>query len=132
LLVTATARAFEMPSILALVPGIVAPPLLPRAIAASQTASQTAVICGPALGGVIYAFGPTTVYAICAAIFILASILVAMLKTASLPKARVPVTLAPDEHTAFAWLPWREAAVRCFSWSNRDAIVMLGEGAVIT
>jgi len=47
-------------------------------------------------------------------------------------RQRVPVTLAPDEHTAFAWLPWREAAVRCFSWSNRDAIVMLGEGAVIT
>ena len=47
-------------------------------------------------------------------------------------RQRVPVTLAPDEHTAFAWLPWREAALRCFSWSNRDAIVMLGEGAVIT
>src|SRR5439155_629782 len=45
---------------------------------------------------------------------------------------RARVTLAPGEHTAFAWLPWREAARRCFSWSNRDAIVMLGEGAVIT
>ncbi|HXM82081.1 MAG TPA: dihydroneopterin triphosphate diphosphatase [Burkholderiales bacterium] len=44
-----------------------------------------------------------------------------------------PVALAPREHTAFAWLPWREAAARCFSWSNRDAILMLGEeGAVIT
>jgi len=41
--------------------------------------------------------------------------------------ARVPVTLAPEEHTAFEWLPWREAAARCFSWSNRDAILMLGE-----
>ena len=45
---------------------------------------------------------------------------------------RVPVTVAPREHTAFMWLPWREAAAKCFSWSNRDAIVMLGEGAVIT
>ena len=41
--------------------------------------------------------------------------------------ARVAVTLAPDEHVAFAWLPWREAAAQCFSWSNRDAIVLLGE-----
>ena len=40
-----------------------------------------------------------------------------------------PVRLAPDEHVAFAWLPWREAAARCFSWTNRDAILMLGEGA---
>ena len=39
----------------------------------------------------------------------------------------LPVTLAPDEHTAFAWLSWPEAVQRCFSWSNRDAIRMLGE-----
>ncbi|HUQ24791.1 MAG TPA: dihydroneopterin triphosphate diphosphatase [Burkholderiales bacterium] len=38
-----------------------------------------------------------------------------------------PVRLAPEEHVAFAWLPWREAAQKCFSWSNRDAILMLGE-----
>jgi len=40
---------------------------------------------------------------------------------------RLPVRLAPQEHIAFAWLPWREAAAKCFSWSNRDAILMLGE-----
>lgn len=39
---------------------------------------------------------------------------------------RVPVALAADEHIASQWLPWREAAGRCFSWSNRDAIAMLG------
>lgn len=37
----------------------------------------------------------------------------------------VPVTLAPGEHLAYVWLPWREAAHKCFSWSNRDAIDML-------
>lgn len=41
--------------------------------------------------------------------------------------APAPVTIAPAEHVAFAWLPWREAAEKCFSWSNRDAIRMLGE-----
>ena len=41
--------------------------------------------------------------------------------------APAPVTIAPDEHVAFVWLPWREAAEKCFSWSNRDAIRMLGE-----
>jgi dihydroneopterin triphosphate diphosphatase len=44
----------------------------------------------------------------------------------SLPSP-TPVSLAADEHVAFAWLPWREAAQRCFSWSNRDAIYILGE-----
>ena len=38
---------------------------------------------------------------------------------------RVPVALAPREHRAQAWLPWRAAARKCFSWSNRDAIGML-------
>ena len=46
--------------------------------------------------------------------------------------ARLPVTLSEAEHAALAWLPWREAAEKCFSWSNRDAIRMLGERAVIT
>ncbi len=46
--------------------------------------------------------------------------------------ARRPVTLAPREHISFAWLAWRDAAARCFSWSNRDAIRMVGERAVIT
>ena len=40
--------------------------------------------------------------------------------------AQVPVILSPQEHVASLWLPWRDAAVRCFSWSNRDAIRMLG------
>jgi len=40
--------------------------------------------------------------------------------------ARVPVVLAPAEHTASVWLSWKEAAEKCFSWSNRDAIRILG------
>ena len=38
---------------------------------------------------------------------------------------RVDVTLAPREHTAYLWLPYEEAAARCFSSSNRDAILQL-------
>ncbi|HUG21859.1 dihydroneopterin triphosphate diphosphatase [Piscinibacter sp.] len=37
----------------------------------------------------------------------------------------VSVTLAPREHSRFEWLPWREAADRCFSPSNAEAILML-------
>jgi dATP pyrophosphohydrolase len=39
--------------------------------------------------------------------------------------ARVPVRLAPREHLAYEWLPWREAADRCFSPSNAEAILQL-------
>lgn len=35
------------------------------------------------------------------------------------------VAVAPREHLGFAWLPYKEAAQKCFSWSNRDAILAL-------
>ncbi len=37
----------------------------------------------------------------------------------------VPVRLAPREHLRFEWLGWREAADRCFSPSNAEAILHL-------
>lgn len=37
-----------------------------------------------------------------------------------------PVAPAPGEHRAACWRPWRDAAAACFSWTNRDAILMLG------
>ena len=36
-----------------------------------------------------------------------------------------PVVLSPREHVAFEWLPWREAADRCFSASNAEACLLL-------
>ena len=93
LFVSGTARAFETPTMHTLVPGIVPPPLLPRAIAASATASQTAIICGPALGGLLYVFGAGTVYLTCAAVFVLASALVSLIRLQGPPPEKRPVTL---------------------------------------
>lgn len=39
----------------------------------------------------------------------------------------VPVRLAPGEHLAWQWLPWQEAAERCFSPSNAEAIRRLAD-----
>ena len=36
------------------------------------------------------------------------------------------VTLSPREHLNQIWLPWQEAAEKCFSWSNAEAIRRLG------
>ncbi len=38
---------------------------------------------------------------------------------------RLAATLAPREHLSQVWLPWHEAADRCFSWSNAEAIRQL-------
>ena len=40
-----------------------------------------------------------------------------------------PVTLNPREHTAYQWLPWRDAAATCASFSNAEAILLLPEFA---
>jgi len=44
------------------------------------------------------------------------------------PEAKPP-TLDPREHTAWQWLPYREAADACFSPSNAEAILLLPEFA---
>jgi MFS family permease len=94
LFVSGTARAFETPTMHTLVPGVVPMSLLPRAVAASATASQTATICGPALGGVLYVFGPSTVYLTCMAVFVLASVLVSFMRLRGAPPEKGPVTIA--------------------------------------
>jgi MFS family permease len=93
LFVSGTARAFETPTMHTLVPGIVPPELLQRAIAASSTASQTAIICGPAIGGLLYVFGASTVYLTCTAVFVLASILVSFIQMQRTPPDKKPVTV---------------------------------------
>lgn len=37
----------------------------------------------------------------------------------------IPIMLAPREHLNFVWLPYREAADKCFSASNAEAILQL-------
>ena len=91
LFVSGTARAFETPTMHTLVPGIVPPELLQRAIAASATAGQTAIICGPAIGGLLYIFGASTVYLTCTAVFVLASILISLIRLQGPPEKK-PVT----------------------------------------
>jgi MFS family permease len=93
LFVSGTARAFEMPTLHALLPGIVPVALLPRAIAASASAQQTAVICGPSLGGLLYVLSPTGVYATCTIVFIAASVLISLIHVAPRKEERKPISL---------------------------------------
>jgi MFS family permease len=93
LFVSGTARAFETPTMHALVPGIVPLDLLPRAIAASGTATQTAIICGPAIGGMLYVFGASVVYLTCTAVFVLASVMISLIRLQGAPPEKKPVTL---------------------------------------
>ena len=74
LLVNASARVFEQPVMQALVPVMAPRAVLNRAIAAHVSARQLSVLIGPSLGGVLYAFGPTFDYGVCALLFLAASV----------------------------------------------------------
>lgn len=59
------ARALQMPSQQALLPSMVPYGVLPRALAQNAAVIKTAVVGGPALGGIIYAAGAPLLYGIC-------------------------------------------------------------------
>ncbi|MBA6145690.1 MULTISPECIES: MFS transporter [Pseudomonas] len=68
-------RSFEMPANQALLPNVVPPGLFPRAVAASASATQSATIVAPAVGGFLYAFGSIWVYGPTVALYAIACIL---------------------------------------------------------
>jgi MFS family permease len=73
------ARGFSGPAGQSLLPFVVPPERLPKSIAWSSSAFQTAVIAGPAIGGFLYAVGPLAAYAVCAICFAGAAVGMAML-----------------------------------------------------
>ncbi len=87
------ARAFEAPTLSALMPGLVSESQLQQASAWAASANQTASIVGPAFGGVLYAFGPPVPFALVAALYLGASILVSLIRIERVTPAREPVSL---------------------------------------
>ena len=73
-------RALQMPTQQALTPLLVPAVVLPRALAFSSAGLQGAIIAGPALGGFVYVAGAAATYACCAALFVVATALVARLR----------------------------------------------------
>lgn len=68
------ARVFVGPAMAAIAPNIVPPEQLPKAIAMSSIAWQSASVAGPALGGFLYAAGPSLPYWAAAALMLVAMI----------------------------------------------------------
>ncbi len=71
-----TARAFEFPASVALMPSLVPSHQFATAAAWSSSAWQTATIAGPAVGGLLYAIGSGIVYSCCTFLLIVAAFLV--------------------------------------------------------
>ncbi len=72
-------RGFYGPASQSLLPFLVAPEKLPRAIALSSSVFTTATIAGPALGGLLYALGPIVTFSVSLVLMVSASLLTATL-----------------------------------------------------
>jgi MFS family permease len=123
-LVLGCARAFELPAGSALVPALVPQTLISRAVAAWASANQTAVICGPAAGGLIYAFSPALVCVLAIAFCAIATVLVSLIKVARPPVTREPPSFA----SVLAGFDFIRTRPRLLGIITLDLIVVLFAG----
>ena len=73
--VIGAARAFEGPTMSALMPSLVPRAMIPQASAWYASATQTAQIVGPAVGGLLFWLAPSTPYVTSAVLFLVAALL---------------------------------------------------------
>lgn len=119
------ARAFEMPTAHALAPTLVPSALVPRAVAAWTSANQTAVICGPALGGLIYAINPVLIGVFCLAFFASSITLVTLVHSRRPAASREPPTFA----SVLAGLHYIHSRHRLLGVITLDLFVVILGGA---
>jgi len=82
-----TARVFVGPAMSAIAPNIVPPALLPRAIAMSSIAWQSASVIGPAIGGFLFAANGALPYWTSAALLLLAIVTLSFVRPVYPPPA---------------------------------------------
>jgi len=86
-------RAFQMPAQQALVPLLVPPAMLARALAFSSSGLQGAIIAGPAIGGFVFVAGAGAVYGLCALLFAASAVLALAIHHPFQPREVEPATL---------------------------------------
>lgn len=122
----ACARAFEVPTGSALVPMLVPAPLITRAVGGWTSANQIAVVCGPALGGLVYAVNPIVVSALCMMFFAGAIAFVSFIRVKGPAPAREPPTFA----SVLAGFEFIRTRPRLLGVITLDLFVVLLGGAV--
>ena len=83
------ARVFVGPAMSAIAPNIVPPAVLPRAIAMSSIAWQSASVVGPAAGGLIYAAHPASVYVFAAILLAVSAFTISRVRPVLPPPSEV-------------------------------------------
>ncbi len=121
-------RAFSGPAGQALMPTLVPRPLLPKAVAWGSSVWQVAMICGPALGGLIYGASRSAkvVYLVCAILFAVASLCVWFVRSEQQSTSKAPVTFG----TVFLGLKYVREHRALLGTISLDLFAVLFGGAV--
>ncbi|MGC8495285.1 MAG: MFS transporter [Syntrophobacteraceae bacterium] len=102
-------RSFEHPTMSALLPKLVGESLLPRAAARMASATQTAYIIGPALGGLLYTASATVAYGVAASLFFAAGLCTALIRTGHAPS--LSISRGPSSLFSGITFIWNRPAV---------------------
>ena len=122
--VIGAARAFEMPTMQSLLPNVVPTSQFPRGLAMSTAATQIAIIGGPALAGLIFLAGVTSVYSVATLFFVVASVAVA-----TMPAIRGPVKRARSSDSLLAGIHFIAAKPVILGAISLDLFAVLLGGA---
>jgi MFS family permease len=91
--VVGAARAFEIPTMAAIIPSLLPRGAVPSAMAWFASANQSGQIAGPVLGGVLYFLGPATVYGITIALWGVGCVLLAAMRFEQAERSCEPMSL---------------------------------------
>ena len=119
------AKAFEGPSLQALLPSLVPASLFSRAAALNASLLQTASIVGPSAGGLLTLAGPGAAYGVCALMFVLSLSAMSLVRLEQPPRPRGPVSLA----TVFGGLSFIRSHPRILGAISLDLFAVLLGGA---
>jgi MFS family permease len=123
---TGIAQTFQNPAMRSLLPSLVGDELLPRCIAFHAAAKKTAIILGPALGGLVYLWGSSAVYFASAAFYALAGVIILLIPSTFVHRKHDPVTL----HYVFGGLHYIFNKPIILGAISLDLFAMLLGGAV--
>ncbi len=124
-LLIAIAKTMEAPAMLSMLPALVPPNMLARAMAANSAAGQAAMMVGPALGGLLYVAGAGTVYLATALLYLISMVMVSRLRYVQEPVRRVPASFA----TLFAGVRFIRARPDVLGVISLDLFAVLLGGA---
>jgi predicted MFS family arabinose efflux permease len=111
LMLFGAARAFAGPASQSFVPSLVPEDQFPQAVAWNSSASQVAVIAGPAVGGAMYILGPAVDYGVCLILFVTIAFVMMSIRSRSERYEAEADTTVLERVTAGIAYVWRKPLI---------------------